>query len=56
MLCCEEYNRYFIIVAHPEDGNRLATYRTNVLRGEEPQRILVDKQRLKNLKNKNKRL
>ena len=50
MLCCEEYNRYFIIATHPEDGNRLATYRTNVLQGEEPQRILVDKQRLKNLK------
>ena len=54
MFCCEEYNRYFIIAAHPEDENRLATYRTNVLRGEEPQRILVDKHRLKNFKNKTK--
>lgn len=56
ILCCEEYNRYFIIAAHPEDENRLATYRTNVLVGEEPQRVLVDKQRLKNFKSKTKHL
>lgn len=53
-FCCEEYNRYFIIAAHPEDENRLATYRTNVLVGEQPQRVLVDKQRLKNFKTKTK--
>ena len=53
-FCCEGYNRYFIIAAHPEDENRLATYRTNVLVGEQPQRVLVDKQRLKNFKTKTK--
>ena len=44
MFCCEDYNTYFIIATHLEDKNRLATYRTNVLLGEEPQRVLVDKQ------------
>ena len=42
--------------AHPEDEYRLATYRTNVLAGEELHRALVDKQRLKSFKAKTKPL
>lgn len=49
--CCEDegYHRYFIIAAHPLEKNRLATYRTNVLKSEGNTKILVDRKRLTNV-------